>query len=73
MERFGLIGMIENKKHMENIWLKILKIKFSKPSLQEIWINILNLIHSVYEPDHKPNNVTHAAAQKPENQTWNFV
>ena len=30
MERFGLIGMIENKKHMENIWLKILKIKFPK-------------------------------------------
>ena len=30
MERFGLIGMIENKNCMEKDMKKILKIKFSK-------------------------------------------
>ena len=57
---------------MENIWLKILKIKFSKPWMQEIWMILFNLIHYYICKDHNPNQKTHAAAQKTPFTNWIF-
>ena len=70
MERFGAIGYDLCKNSMKKDWKKSWKIKSLKTWLQEILIKFVDLIDSYINKEHNPNAFTHAAAERPGNQTW---
>ena len=73
MERFGLIGMIENKKHMEKDLEIMVKNQILNSLIHGSLDNFFDLIYSIHKPERKPNHTDHQAALEQKSKNTLFL